>query len=191
MRLSTIRCSRKRIVHEFDHHLVLGQVKVADKSNEIIAIPALLDMLIGGDEPTVIVDGSPMPISMVATLARTYKDRCQPICTGAWSITLIARPDAGVPAAQRGSPARLTGPWCSWPAGTIGTEFEQSSSMKNRKRESCTSGTVRDEDGNILIYSANDRRDRGNVGIIRSPNRSSILPDRTGHSTKIIHSAGC
>jgi hypothetical protein len=26
--------------------------------------------------------------------------------------------------------------------------------MKNRKRESCTSGTVRDEDGNILIYSA-------------------------------------
>src|SRR5664279_1782097 len=31
---------------------------------------------------------------------------------------------------------------------------ERSSSMKNRKRESCTSGTVRDEDGNILIYSA-------------------------------------
>ena len=30
--------------------------------------------------------------------------------------------------------------------------------MKNRKRESCTSGTVRDEDGNILIYSA--RHDR-------------------------------
>jgi hypothetical protein len=28
--------------------------------------------------------------------------------------------------------------------------------MKNRKRESCTSGTVRDEDGNILIYSARD-----------------------------------
>jgi hypothetical protein len=26
--------------------------------------------------------------------------------------------------------------------------------MKNRKRETCTSGTVRDEDGNILIYSA-------------------------------------
>ena len=25
--------------------------------------------------------------------------------------------------------------------------------MKNRKRETCTSGTVRDEDGNILIYS--------------------------------------
>src|SRR6516162_1546023 len=33
---------------------------------------------------------------------------------------------------------------------------ERSSSMKNRKREICTSGTVRDEDGNILIYSAVD-----------------------------------
>jgi hypothetical protein len=54
--------------------------------------------------------------------------------------------------------------------------------MKNRKREICTSGTVRDEDGNVLIYSANDRGDRGNVGIIRSPIRASILPDpRTGH----------
>ena len=51
--------------------------------------------------------------------------------------------------------------------------------MKNRKREICTSGTVRDEDGNVLIYSANDRGDRGNVGIIRSPIRASILPDRT------------
>jgi len=29
--------------------------------------------------------------------------------------------------------------------------------MKNRTREICTSGSVRDEDGNILIYSANDR----------------------------------
>ena len=27
--------------------------------------------------------------------------------------------------------------------------------MKNRTRENCTSGSVRDEDGNILIYSAN------------------------------------
>jgi hypothetical protein len=26
--------------------------------------------------------------------------------------------------------------------------------MKSRKRETCTSGTVRDEDGNILICSA-------------------------------------
>ena len=53
--------------------------------------------------------------------------------------------------------------------------------MKNRTREICTSGTVRDEGGNILIYSANDRGDRGNVGIIRSPIRASILPDRLGH----------
>src|SRR5580704_13945586 len=30
---------------------------------------------------------------------------------------------------------------------------ERSSSMKNRKRQSCTSGSVRDEGGNILIYS--------------------------------------
>jgi hypothetical protein len=35
--------------------------------------------------------------------------------------------------------------------------------MKNRKRESCTSGTVRDEDGNILIYSA--RNDDAFVGL--------------------------
>ena len=49
--------------------------------------------------------------------------------------------------------------------------------MKNRKREICTSGTVRDEAGNILIYSANDSGDRGDVGIIRSPVRASILPD--------------
>jgi hypothetical protein len=49
--------------------------------------------------------------------------------------------------------------------------------MKNRKREICTSGPVRDEDGNVLIYSANDRGDRGNVGIIRSPVRAPILPD--------------
>jgi len=49
--------------------------------------------------------------------------------------------------------------------------------MKNRTRETCTSGTVRDEGGNILIYSANDREDRGNVGIIRSPIRALILPD--------------
>src|ERR1700687_4931159 len=34
---------------------------------------------------------------------------------------------------------------------------ERSSSMKNRKREYCTSGSVRDEGGNILIYSAAGR----------------------------------
>src|ERR1700693_4705882 len=42
---------------------------------------------------------------------------------------------------------------------------ERNSSMKNRKRESCTSGSVRDEGGNILIYSAacgrGDVADRG------------------------------
>ncbi len=53
--------------------------------------------------------------------------------------------------------------------------------MKNRTRETCTSGTVRDEAGNILIYSANDREDRGNVGIIRSPVRASIPPDHLRH----------
>jgi hypothetical protein len=31
---------------------------------------------------------------------------------------------------------------------------ERSSSMKNRKREICTSGSVRGEGGNILTYSA-------------------------------------
>jgi hypothetical protein len=56
--------------------------------------------------------------------------------------------------------------------------------MKNRTREICTSGTVRDEGGNILIYSANDRGDRGNVGIIRSPIRASILPDHSGSSSR-------
>jgi hypothetical protein len=56
--------------------------------------------------------------------------------------------------------------------------------MKNRKREICTSGPVRDEDGNILIYSANDRGDRGNVGIIRSPIRASILPDQLRHAVR-------
>jgi hypothetical protein len=29
--------------------------------------------------------------------------------------------------------------------------------MKNRKRETCTSGSVIDEDGNILIYSAEEQ----------------------------------
>src|ERR1700730_1862959 len=42
---------------------------------------------------------------------------------------------------------------------------ERSSSMKNRKQEICTSGTVRDEDGNILIYSAKLRPEiRGGGG---------------------------
>ena len=59
--------------------------------------------------------------------------------------------------------------------------------MKNRKRETCTSGSVRDEDGNILIYSAAarpldgafvthfghlDRREapKFNRPVLRSPN---------------------
>ena len=33
--------------------------------------------------------------------------------------------------------------------------------MKNRKREICTSGTVRGEDGNILTYSATKSREVG------------------------------
>jgi hypothetical protein len=37
----------------------------------------------------------------------------------------------------------------------------RSSSMKNRKREYCTSGSVRGEGGNILTYSA--ARKRGGV----------------------------
>jgi hypothetical protein len=48
-----------------------------------------------------------------------------------------------------------------------------------------TSGTVRGEDGNILTYSAwgkpairNERGDDGNGGIIRSPQRAIVLPDR-------------
>jgi hypothetical protein len=38
--------------------------------------------------------------------------------------------------------------------------------MKNRKREICTSGSVRDEDGNILIYSA---RNDETLGRLREP----------------------
>jgi len=61
--------------------------------------------------------------------------------------------------------------------------------MKNRTREICTSGTVRDEGGNILIYSANDRGDRGNVGIIRSPIRASILPDHNRRERAVTREA--
>jgi hypothetical protein len=35
--------------------------------------------------------------------------------------------------------------------------------MKNRTRESCTSGSVRDEDGNILIYSARHDESMGEL----------------------------
>jgi hypothetical protein len=57
--------------------------------------------------------------------------------------------------------------------------------VKNRMLEIGTSGTVRGEDGNILTYSAwgkpairNERGDDGNGGIIRSPQRAIVLPDR-------------
>src|SRR6516165_626853 len=45
---------------------------------------------------------------------------------------------------------------------------ERSSSMKNRKREICTSGSVRDEGGNILIYSASARinSEKGDENVI-------------------------
>ena len=55
---------------------------------------------------------------------------------------------------------------------------ERNSSMKNRKRESCTSGTVRDEDGNILIYSARPRCARHHLhgaGIRKPSQRRSHL----------------
>jgi hypothetical protein len=44
--------------------------------------------------------------------------------------------------------------------------------MKNRTRESCTSGSVRDEDGNILIYSARERCGRPHAlaaGVRKAP----------------------
>jgi hypothetical protein len=56
--------------------------------------------------------------------------------------------------------------------------------MKNRKREICTSGTVRDEDGNILIYSAN----RSSIGIIRLPFREKC--EHAGPKTKVLK-CGC
>jgi len=53
--------------------------------------------------------------------------------------------------------------------------------MKNRKREICTSGTVRDEDGNILIYSARPpckphRRDGPASETLNIFDVSSVLP---------------
>jgi hypothetical protein len=46
--------------------------------------------------------------------------------------------------------------------------------MKNRKRESCTSGTVRDEDGDILIYSAAVLRE--NLDLTKSGDLFALLP---------------
>jgi hypothetical protein len=45
------------------------------------------------------------------------------------------------------------------------TSVSENSSMRNRKREFCTSGSVRDEGGNILIYSAaRERPARSSIG---------------------------
>jgi hypothetical protein len=58
---------------------------------------------------------------------------------------------------------------------------ERNSSMKNRKREICTSGTVRDEDGNILIYSA--RHDEAIYALRRpaSEKRQGTKSREVGH----------
>jgi hypothetical protein len=52
--------------------------------------------------------------------------------------------------------------------------------MKNRKRESCTSGTVRDEDGNILIYSARPLVHVAPMSLagIRNPQHERTLTER-------------
>ena len=58
---------------------------------------------------------------------------------------------------------------------------ERSSSMKNRKRESCTSGTVRDEDGNILIYSARHCETIHALGRPASEKRQGTKSRGVGH----------
>jgi hypothetical protein len=56
--------------------------------------------------------------------------------------------------------------------------------MKNRKRESCTSGTVRDEDGNILIYSA---RNAEPIHALRRP----ASEKRQGTKSRWVGHGGC
>src|ERR1700687_2666047 len=53
---------------------------------------------------------------------------------------------------------------------------ERNSSMKNRKREYCTSGSVRGEGGNILTYSA--ARERG--GVAARAARAAARPSAAG-----------
>jgi len=53
--------------------------------------------------------------------------------------------------------------------------------MKNRKRESCTSGTVRDEDGNILIYSARHAEAIPTLGEPASEKRQGRKSRDVGH----------
>ncbi len=50
---------------------------------------------------------------------------------------------------------------------------ERSSPVKNRKRENCTSGSVRDEDGNILIYSAEGQ----DFNLTRMTKKSGIMTE--------------
>jgi len=63
--------------------------------------------------------------------------------------------------------------------------------MKNRKRESCTSGTVRDEDGNILIYSARPRLTVPRApaaGVRKPPREETAMGERArvpGHAMGI------
>ena len=49
--------------------------------------------------------------------------------------------------------------------------------MKNRKREYCTSGSVRDEDGNILIYLA--RGSRASARLLLAIDSACPMPSRT------------
>jgi hypothetical protein len=53
--------------------------------------------------------------------------------------------------------------------------------MKNRKRESCTSGTVRDEDGNILIYSARQRQSHHALRRPAAEKRQGTKSREVGH----------
>ena len=53
--------------------------------------------------------------------------------------------------------------------------------MKNRKRESCTSGTVRDEDGNILIYSARSCETIPALGQAAAEKRQGTKSRGVGH----------
>src|SRR3974377_2390166 len=58
---------------------------------------------------------------------------------------------------------------------------ERNSSMKNRKRGSCTSGTVRDEDGNILLSSAWQRRSNHTLWRPASEKRQGTKSREVGH----------
>ena len=113
------------------------------------------------------------PASVHPRPARPFdRDDAGPLCllrhNGQLSTTKLVRPsgredlaEMAVAAGSQGSvplePVHCT-PKASPSAGSPDRPSlhlrERSSSMKNRKREICTSGTVRDEDGNILIYSA-------------------------------------